>query len=203
MRERDRRRRCRHRRRQLRPPYELPLCCRHRRYRRATASLSIRVRYLNRLTRDAAIVDNAEEREGVRGGESLSRGSARFRISAPDSRTERVPDRSPCDTPADAVAETFTEVRARARVNREVSYSRALEFRDSPRRWCAWKTPGRDAIVAHSVSSSIDSAPSPTNTWRERRSVGATLRIVLSGMGASIIIIITASRPVPIIRGAR
>lgn len=52
----------------------------------ATASLSIRARYLNRLTRDAAIVDNAGEREGVRGSERARRG-ARFRISAPDSRT--------------------------------------------------------------------------------------------------------------------
>lgn len=54
--------------------------------RRTTASPSIRARYLNRLTRDAAIVDNAGEREGVRGGENVCCGT-RFRISAPGSRT--------------------------------------------------------------------------------------------------------------------
>lgn len=56
----------------------LPLYCRHH-YRRR---FSVSPRYLNRLSRDAAIVDNAGEWERV-----LWEESGRFRISYPDTRT--------------------------------------------------------------------------------------------------------------------
>ena len=68
----------------VRPPtslsvrLRLPLCCRHHYRHRFSVSL----RYLNRLSRDAAIVDNAGEWERV-----LQEESGRFRISYPDTRT--------------------------------------------------------------------------------------------------------------------